>query len=246
MPRAMHGKAFAKDSANGYAATPGNARKLTTGSDGLDLCRRIRALPHGESSVVLVVTARDAPAAVAAALDAGADDYVAKRDALAELDLRLTIAERRVVSRAARARVERERAELAASHARLDGALKTINLVAHEVGNALSLVQGYGDLLPALVEGEAAEMAHEMSEGARRVGVVLGRLQQVVRFEETKVGGVAVLDLEAATTAHRTALPRVERAPSSTIAHVLTPRPVPCREHLDEMHAASPCADPPA
>ena len=47
---------------------------LLPGMDGLQLCRQIRSLPDGDRSVILVVTARDQPADLDAALSAGASD----------------------------------------------------------------------------------------------------------------------------------------------------------------------------
>ena len=44
--------------------------------DGLEVCRRIRAADAGRKTFVLIVTGRDKTVDLAAALDAGADDYV--------------------------------------------------------------------------------------------------------------------------------------------------------------------------
>ena len=55
--------------------------------DGLDVCRRMRAA--GDDTPVLMLTARDAIEDRVQGLDAGADDYVVKPFALAELLARL-------------------------------------------------------------------------------------------------------------------------------------------------------------
>ncbi len=55
--------------------------------DGLEVCRRMRAA--GDRTPVLMLTARDAVADRVAGLDAGADDYLVKPFALAELMARL-------------------------------------------------------------------------------------------------------------------------------------------------------------
>ncbi|MFZ5851702.1 MAG: response regulator transcription factor [Actinomycetota bacterium] len=55
--------------------------------DGLDVCRALRA--RGDAVPVLVLTARDAVGDRVAGLDAGADDYLVKPFALAELLARL-------------------------------------------------------------------------------------------------------------------------------------------------------------
>ena len=55
--------------------------------DGLEVCRRLRAV--GDDTPVLMLTARDAVNDRVAGLDAGADDYLVKPFALAELLARL-------------------------------------------------------------------------------------------------------------------------------------------------------------
>jgi two-component system response regulator MprA len=55
--------------------------------DGLEVCRRLRAV--GDRTPVLMLTARDAVADRVEGLDAGADDYLVKPFALAELLARL-------------------------------------------------------------------------------------------------------------------------------------------------------------
>jgi len=55
--------------------------------DGLDVCRRLRAA--GDDTPVLMLTARDAISDRVEGLDAGADDYLVKPFALAELLARL-------------------------------------------------------------------------------------------------------------------------------------------------------------
>ena len=69
------------------------------GMSGLDLCRRMREHPNSTTSVVVVVTARTGPGDLQQVLDAGADDYLAKPIDMDLLDIRLTIAERRIVDR---------------------------------------------------------------------------------------------------------------------------------------------------
>jgi two-component system response regulator MprA len=57
------------------------------GMDGLDVCKRLR--DAGDDTPVLMLTARDAVHDRVLGLDAGADDYVVKPFALAELEARL-------------------------------------------------------------------------------------------------------------------------------------------------------------
>jgi two-component system response regulator MprA len=57
------------------------------GIDGLEVCRRLRAA--GDRTAILMLTARDAVRSRVDGLDAGADDYLVKPFALAELKARL-------------------------------------------------------------------------------------------------------------------------------------------------------------
>ena len=68
---------------------------MLPGIDGLELCQRIRAMPTSGSYIYTVLlTARDKKADLIAALEAGADDYLAKPFDHPELRLRLMAGKR--------------------------------------------------------------------------------------------------------------------------------------------------------
>jgi len=79
--------------------------------DGLELCRRLRALPQGVSTPVLMITGRDDPAAVEAAFAAGVTDFIPK-------PLNLTVLEHRIrrllAARAAETALQQAKEELEA------------------------------------------------------------------------------------------------------------------------------------
>jgi PAS domain S-box-containing protein len=82
---------------------------MLPGKSGIDLCRELRAKPHGDELFILLVTARDEAADLEQALEAGANDYLTKPLDPARLNVRLSVAERRI--RALNERVQ-ARAEL--------------------------------------------------------------------------------------------------------------------------------------
>ena len=71
---------------------------MLPGKSGVDLCRELRASPRGEEFFILVATARDDAADLEHALEAGANDYLTKPLDAARLNVRLSVAERRIRS----------------------------------------------------------------------------------------------------------------------------------------------------
>jgi signal transduction histidine kinase len=67
-----------------------------SGMDGLNLLRRVRALPNGRRAFVMVISGRDSPDDLMSALDAGANDYLSKPAKTTVIQSRLAIAERRI------------------------------------------------------------------------------------------------------------------------------------------------------
>ncbi|MCB9519384.1 MAG: sigma-54-dependent Fis family transcriptional regulator [Myxococcales bacterium] len=75
-------------------------------TDGLALCRRVRAAAAGRPLVILVVTARAGAGDLNTVLEAGADDYIAKPTAPDVLAVRMTVAMAAVGAARARAAAE--------------------------------------------------------------------------------------------------------------------------------------------
>ena len=78
---------------------------MLPGKSGVDLCRELRAAPAGDELFILLVTARDDAQDLELALEAGANDYLTKPLDSARLNVRLSVAERRI-----RALIERNQA----------------------------------------------------------------------------------------------------------------------------------------
>src|SRR5579864_3148605 len=71
---------------------------MLPGKSGIDLCRDLRAQEQGDEFFILLVTARDEPADLEQALEAGANDYLTKPLDPDRLNVRLSVAERRIRS----------------------------------------------------------------------------------------------------------------------------------------------------
>jgi sigma-B regulation protein RsbU (phosphoserine phosphatase) len=64
--------------------------------DGVEICQKLRALPHGRLTYVILLTARERGEDIVAGLEAGADDYVTKPFNKEELRARLNVGVRMV------------------------------------------------------------------------------------------------------------------------------------------------------
>jgi two-component system, cell cycle response regulator len=62
---------------------------MMPGADGVEICRQVRELAAEPYVYILILTARDSPDDIIAALEAGADDYLSKPFVPAELKARL-------------------------------------------------------------------------------------------------------------------------------------------------------------
>src|SRR5204863_3231620 len=67
---------------------------MMPGLDGLEVCRRLRAVPRIEPTYVIILTSRNGKENIVTALESGADDYVAKPFDRDELHARLRVGRR--------------------------------------------------------------------------------------------------------------------------------------------------------
>ncbi|HXX42007.1 MAG TPA: response regulator [Chthoniobacterales bacterium] len=89
---------------------------MLPGKSGLELCRQMRAVPGADQTFILLVTARNDRQDLEQALEAGANDYLTKPLDIDLLQIRLSVAERRIAEWKERAQV---RAELHATLKRM-------------------------------------------------------------------------------------------------------------------------------
>jgi DNA-binding response OmpR family regulator len=168
------------------------------GIDGLEVCRRIRALPAGRDTFVLILTARDGRDDLASVLEAGADDYVTKPSSPENLRARLAIAQRRIAQDVARRSAE---AELARSRW-LAGIGETTIALEHEINNPLSALLGHAELLlmDRGLREDQLEQLRIIQEQAARIAQVVRRLAKLKNPQSVEyLSGSLMLDLSQRT-----------------------------------------------
>ena len=156
---------------------------MMDGMDGLELCRRMRQLPGGEQTVILVVTARNQSEDLRAVLEAGADDYITKPIDAGLMEIRLAIAEQWVAQRRQRLLAQRRLEEAMARLEESNRDLLTI-LDGLGVGTVLTDAEGRVTFLNRL--------ARDMLQLGPRVRPVGAHWSALFRH-----AGTAVQDIEA-------------------------------------------------
>lgn len=161
--------------------------------DGLEACRRIRALASGGDVFVLMVTGRDQSADLVAALGAGVDDYMTKPVTSAGLAARVVIAERRLEQNLRRTLAEKALAEAQW----LAGIGETTLALQHEINNPLAALLVHAQLLAT--EAVTLEMKKDFDlvvDLTRRIADVVRRLSVLKAPRSVQyLGAASMIDL---------------------------------------------------
>jgi DNA-binding response OmpR family regulator len=161
--------------------------------DGIEACRRIRALPGGADAFVLMVTARDQSADLLDALGAGVDDYMMKPVTPEMLAARVIIAERRLEQNLLRRRAE----DALAVAQRLAGIGETTLALQHEINNPLAALLVHAQLLVSETDTPALKKDLDLVvELTRRIADVVRRLSELKAPRSVQyLGGSSMIDL---------------------------------------------------
>jgi two-component system sensor histidine kinase/response regulator len=161
--------------------------------DGVEACRRIRALPGGADAFVLMITARDQSADLVDALGAGVDDYMMKPVTPDMLAARVIIAERRLEQNVLRRRAE----EALAAAQRLAGIGETTLALQHEINNPLAALLVHAQLL--VTEAATPALKADLDivvELTRRIADVVRRLSELEAPRSVQyLGASSMIDL---------------------------------------------------
>jgi CheY-like chemotaxis protein len=112
---------------------------MMPGTDGIEICKKIRAVPEPRLVYILILTARGRREDVIAGLEAGADDYITKPFDREELKARVRVGIRML-------ELQKSLADRIQENARLDLLAETSRALAHHVRNAITPILGMAEL----------------------------------------------------------------------------------------------------
>jgi DNA-binding response OmpR family regulator len=166
--------------------------------DGVEACRRIRALPGGPDAFVLMITARDQSADLLDALGAGVDDYIMKPVTPEMLAARVIIAERRLEQNVLRRRAE----DALAAAQRLAGIGETTLALQHEINNPLAALLVHAQILVTEATSPALKADLDLVvELTRRIADVVRRLSELKAPRSVQyLGASSMIDLSTSKT----------------------------------------------
>ncbi|QBM26360.1 response regulator transcription factor [Hydrogenophaga pseudoflava] len=163
---------------------------MMPGIDGLEVCRRIRALPNGGAKVpVLMLTAKGDPMDRIIGLELGADDYLPKPFEPRELLARIRAVLRRRGEATAAAATTRATPVLCFGSLEIDRDARTVQVA----GKACELTSYQFDLLVALAERAGrvltrdqimeAVRGRELEAFDRSIDVHIGRIRNAIEAD---------------------------------------------------------------
>ena len=163
---------------------------MMPGLDGVELCRMVRGLPHGELAYIILLTAKAEKSDVIHGLEAGANDYVTKPFDAEELQARTRVGQRVIQLQDRLMEAERNRVLTQAAGA-----------AAHEINQPLTVLMGTTELLlyelpPDADQRENLEMLHQSAERISEIVRKMGTIRQYVT--KPYLEGIDIIDFDAA------------------------------------------------
>jgi two-component system, cell cycle response regulator len=156
---------------------------MMPGIDGVEICRRVRALQHESYSYILVLTTKTNKADTVFALDAGADDYITKPVDPNELRARIQVG-RRILHLQDELVRSREQLRLQATHDALTGLLNrrsALQALTDELSRAERTGRPLGVLMLDLDHFKQVNDVHGHQCGDAVLAEVAGRMVSVLR-----------------------------------------------------------------
>jgi CheY-like chemotaxis protein len=140
--------------------------------DGIEVCRRVRAVGGSMMPYIIFVTARDHEDDIVVGLQEGADDYVTKPFSKNELHARLAVGTRVVGMWNRLLEAERNRV-----------LVQTAGAAAHEINNPLAVMSGQIQLLLTKpLDDEVKEKLQKIHNASTRVSQIVNKMKSISEY----------------------------------------------------------------
>ncbi|MDA0748029.1 MAG: response regulator [bacterium] len=156
---------------------------------GVDVCKRVRELPHSQRIYILLLTALGEKKNIVEGLEAGANDYLTKPFDTNELKARIQVGVRMVELREQLLETERLRA-----------LMQTAGAAAHEINQPLTVLIATADMeLATMSEDDPYRATIERFKTAgERISKIVQKMESVKQYvTKSYIRGVDIVDFEA-------------------------------------------------
>ncbi|MDP6778850.1 MAG: response regulator [Candidatus Latescibacteria bacterium] len=164
---------------------------MMPGLEGPELCRRVRELPHGKLTYLILLTARAQRSDIVEGLEAGANDYVTKPPDFAELRARIDVGIRVLDLQDRLIEAERSRVLVQAAGA-----------AAHEINQPLTVLMGNAQiLLMRMPEDDPHRKTIEtLLKSSERISGIVKQMGEIREYiTKPYIDGVEIIDFDAST-----------------------------------------------
>jgi len=165
--------------------------RMMPGLEGLEVCRKVRELPHGKLSYIIVLTTKGRKKDIVEGLEAGANDYITKPFDLEELRARFQVGMRVLDLQDRLIEAERNRVLMQAAGA-----------AAHEINQPLTVVMGIADLMLFKIPSDAPERRNveTIRQEANRISEIVKKMAEIRQYvTKPYIEDIEIVDFDAAT-----------------------------------------------
>lgn len=145
---------------------------MMPGTDGLEVCRKVREKSVDLSVYIILLTARKGSEDTVMGLDAGADDYVVKPFNREELRARVQVGVRMLD-------LQQKLADRIRENAQFEMLTQTTRALAHHVRNAITPILGMAELFDGEKVSEAENLKRLAIQEGNRIAAVIDALIEV-------------------------------------------------------------------
>jgi len=155
--------------------------------DGIEICRRLKALEGSRPTYVIMLTSRNNEEDIVKGLDAGADDYIIKPFKNSELRSRINVGRRMLELQANL--LEKEK---------LQGVIEMSGAVCHEMNQPLQVVSGIAELLMMDIEENSPqyEKVIMLKEQTERMGAITNKLMKITSYKTKAYLDRNIIDID--------------------------------------------------